>query len=101
MSVLTRRTAAAIREEWLRVALSTEARRPSRAESAIAGLYRLNSLPPPRFHWVSSPAAAVEFPRQGKALTRLFRERRESMEYALRSDPVVTWDKSARGSTGW
>ncbi|WP_061296690.1 DUF6745 domain-containing protein [Herbidospora cretacea] len=95
MSVLTRRTAAAIREEWLRIALSTEPADRPEAESAIAGLYRLNGLPPPRFHWVSSPAVAVGHPPPGKALTRLFRARRESMEDALHSDPAVGWDRSA------
>ncbi|WP_093889095.1 DUF6745 domain-containing protein [Streptosporangium canum] len=59
MSVLVRREAAEIREEWLGRALSTlPADRPA-AEAAICGLYRLIGLAPPRFHWVSSPVAAL------------------------------------------
>ncbi|MGV9775252.1 DUF6745 domain-containing protein [Streptosporangium sp. NPDC003464] len=53
------REAAEIREEWLGWASSAlPADRPA-AEAAISGLYRLIGLPPPRFHWVSSPAAAL------------------------------------------
>lgn len=53
------REAAEIREEWLGRALSTlPADRPA-AEAAISGLYRLIGLDPPRFHWVSSPFAAL------------------------------------------
>ncbi|WP_083957838.1 DUF6745 domain-containing protein [Herbidospora mongoliensis] len=78
MSVTPQRDAAAIREEWLRIALSTEPADRPEAESAIAGLYRLNGLPPPRFHWVSSPAVAAEFLPPGvrnprEVLTRRFR----------------------------
>ncbi|WP_371784834.1 DUF6745 domain-containing protein [Streptosporangium subroseum] len=59
MSVLVQREAAEIREEWLGWALSTlPADRPA-AEAAISGLYRLIGLAPPRFHWVSSPVAAL------------------------------------------
>ncbi|MEO3800009.1 DUF6745 domain-containing protein [Nonomuraea sp. B1E8] len=59
MSVHAQREAAAIREAWLGRALSTRpADRPA-AEAAITGLYRLIGLPPPRFHWVSSPAKAL------------------------------------------
>lgn len=54
-----RRKAAEIREEWLGRALSTlPADRPA-AEAAISGLYHLAGLDPPRFHWVSSPLAAL------------------------------------------
>ncbi|WP_222721420.1 DUF6745 domain-containing protein [Actinomadura sp. HBU206391] len=59
MSVLVQREAAEIREEWLGLALSTlPADRPA-AEAAISELYGLIGLAPPRFHWVSSPAAAL------------------------------------------
>ncbi|TKK90536.1 hypothetical protein FDA94_05965 [Herbidospora galbida] len=87
MSVTTRRDAASIREEWLRVALSTEPADRPEAESAIAGLYRLNGLPPPRFHWVSSPAAAADLLRahRHESLTRLFEARRQTMTRALDS----------------
>jgi hypothetical protein len=60
VSALARREAAAIREEWLGLALSTlPADRPA-AEAALSGLYELIGLRPPRFHWVSSPLMAVE-----------------------------------------
>jgi hypothetical protein len=60
VSDLVRREAAEIREEWLGLALSTlPADRPA-AEAAISGLYHLIGLGPPRFHWVSSPAVAME-----------------------------------------
>lgn len=53
------REAAALREQWLGLALSTlPADRPA-AEAAISGLYRLLGLSPPRFHWVASPVAAL------------------------------------------
>ena len=53
------REAAEIREEWLGRALSTlPADRPA-TEAAISELYRLIGLAPPRFHWVSSPVAAL------------------------------------------
>ncbi|WP_433248857.1 DUF6745 domain-containing protein [Streptosporangium sp. CA-135522] len=59
MSVLVQREAAEIREEWLGRALSTlPADRPA-AEAAISELYRLIGLDPPRFHWASSPVAAL------------------------------------------
>ncbi|MEV4111393.1 DUF6745 domain-containing protein [Nonomuraea sp. NPDC049695] len=59
MSDPVQREAAIIREQWLGQALSTlPADRPA-AEAAISGLYRLIGLPPPRFHWVASPAAAL------------------------------------------
>ncbi|MEU8247928.1 DUF6745 domain-containing protein [Nonomuraea sp. NPDC048916] len=59
MSALLQREAAEIREEWLGWALSTlPADRPA-AEAAISGLYHLIGLGPPRFHWVSSPVAAL------------------------------------------
>jgi hypothetical protein len=59
VSVLVQREAAEIREEWLGWALSTlPADRPA-AEAALSELYRLIGLAPPRFHWVSSPAAAL------------------------------------------
>ncbi|MFC4111602.1 DUF6745 domain-containing protein [Nonomuraea zeae] len=59
MSVFVQREAATIREEWLGSALSTRpADRPA-TEAAISGLYRLIGLSPPRFHWVSSPVAAL------------------------------------------
>nr|WP_062341093.1 hypothetical protein [Herbidospora sakaeratensis] len=85
MSVPTRRDAASIREEWLRVALSTEPADRPEAEAAIAGLYRLNGLPPPGFHWVSSPP---EFPPG--ALTRLFEARRHTMTRDLDAGLPVT-----------
>ncbi|WP_431904572.1 DUF6745 domain-containing protein [Nonomuraea sp. bgisy101] len=59
MSVLVQREAAAIREEWLGWALSTLPADRTAAEAAISGLYRLIDLAPPRFHWVSSPVAAL------------------------------------------
>ena len=59
MSALVRREVAEIREEWLGTALSTlPADRPA-AEAAISGLYRLIGLASPRFHWASSPVAAL------------------------------------------
>ncbi|MBF8187326.1 hypothetical protein ITP53_16615 [Nonomuraea sp. K274] len=59
MSFLVQRDAAEIREQWLGWALSTlPADRPA-AEAAISGLYDLVGLAPPRFHWVSSPLAAL------------------------------------------
>jgi hypothetical protein len=59
VSVSPQREAATIREEWLGSALSTlPADRPA-AEAAISGLYGLIGLSPPRFHWVSSPVAAL------------------------------------------
>ncbi|WP_433182076.1 DUF6745 domain-containing protein [Actinoallomurus sp. CA-150999] len=59
MSALLQREAAEIREEWLGRLLSTSpADRPA-AEAAISELYRLIGLDPPRFHWVSSPVAAL------------------------------------------
>ncbi|WP_093257971.1 DUF6745 domain-containing protein [Thermostaphylospora chromogena] len=59
MSAIVRREAAAIRREWLGHLLSTRpADRPA-AEAAISELYLLIGLDPPRFHWVSSPAAAL------------------------------------------
>ncbi|GIH93948.1 DUF6745 domain-containing protein [Planobispora siamensis] len=59
MSAPVQREAAAIREEWLGLALSTlPADRPA-AQAAISELYRLIGQVPPRFHWVSSPAAAL------------------------------------------
>ncbi|MCG5220207.1 DUF6745 domain-containing protein [Streptosporangium soli] len=59
MSVPVQREAAEIREEWLGRALSTlPADRPA-AEAAVSGLYSLIGLAPPRFHWVSSPVAAL------------------------------------------
>ncbi|WP_220039907.1 DUF6745 domain-containing protein [Nonomuraea aridisoli] len=64
---MVRHEAAAIREQWLGHALSTRpADRPA-AEAAISGLYRLIGLSPPRFHWVASPAAAVETMPPGAA----------------------------------
>jgi hypothetical protein len=54
------REAAEIREEWLGSTLSTmPADRPAK-EAAISELYHLIGLAPPRFHWVSSPLAALE-----------------------------------------
>ncbi|GAB1819422.1 DUF6745 domain-containing protein [Herbidospora sp. RD11066] len=90
MSVTKRRDAAAIREEWLAIALSTEPADRPEAEAAITGLYRLNGLPPPRFHWVASPAAAIEFLDPRTALTRLFRTRYQEMRRAFESGLVVS-----------
>jgi hypothetical protein len=60
VSALAQREAAAIRTEWLGRLLHTmPADRPA-AEAAISELYRLIGLDPPRFHWVSSPLAALE-----------------------------------------
>jgi hypothetical protein len=59
VSALARREAAAVRDEWLSVALSTRPADRTSTEAAIGGLYSLIGLPPPRFHWVSSPAAAM------------------------------------------
>ena len=60
MSDYAQREAADIRAEWLGHLLSTApADRPA-AETAIAELYRLIGFDPPRFHWVSSPLAALE-----------------------------------------
>ncbi|GAA2080056.1 DUF6745 domain-containing protein [Actinomadura alba] len=59
MSALAQREAAEIREEWLGRALSTLPADRRSAEAAISGLYRLIGLAPPRFHWVSSPVAAL------------------------------------------
>lgn len=77
MSVAAQRKAAEIREEWLGWALSTlPADRPA-AEAAISGLYQLIGLDPPRFHWVSSPVAALETvppgvrPRPSETVERL------------------------------
>ncbi len=54
-----RREAAELREQWLGRALSTlPADRPA-AEAAISELYHLIGLTPPRFHWVTSPVAAL------------------------------------------
>ncbi|SEG76924.1 hypothetical protein SAMN05444920_104431 [Nonomuraea solani] len=53
------REAAAIREQWLGRALSTQPTDRPAAEAAISALYRLIGLPPPRFHWVSSPLMAL------------------------------------------
>ncbi|WP_051760860.1 DUF6745 domain-containing protein [Herbidospora cretacea] len=85
MSVTTRRDAASIREEWLSVALSTEPADRPETEAAITGLYRLNGLPPPSFHWVSSP------PRFSPgALTQLFGVRRRKLISDLDAAIVVT-----------
>ncbi|MEQ4720231.1 DUF6745 domain-containing protein [Nonomuraea sp. B19D2] len=59
MSDPVQREAAAIREQWLGQALSTLPADRSAAEAAISGLYRLIGLPPPHFHWVASPVAAL------------------------------------------
>jgi hypothetical protein len=53
------REAAEIRAEWLGWALSTLPAERLAAEAAISGLYRRIGLAPPRFHWVSSPVAAL------------------------------------------
>ncbi|MFB4276095.1 MULTISPECIES: DUF6745 domain-containing protein [unclassified Nonomuraea] len=59
MTDLVQLEAAAIRAQWLGRALSTlPADRPA-AEAAISALYRLIGRPPPRFHWVASPLAAL------------------------------------------
>jgi len=50
-----------IRDEWLAYGLSTDAADRAPAESAIAGLYALIGLSAPRFVWVDSPAAALEY----------------------------------------
>lgn len=53
-----REAAATLRDRWLGRSLSTRpADRPA-AEAAISALYRHIGLSPPRFHWVTSPAAA-------------------------------------------
>lgn len=77
MSVRLQREAAEIREEWLGRALSTRpADRPA-TEAAIAALYGLIGLPPPRFHWVPSPLAALHTvppgvrPRPAESVERL------------------------------
>ncbi|MEV0997192.1 DUF6745 domain-containing protein [Nonomuraea sp. NPDC050202] len=59
MSAHAQREAAEIREQWLGRALSTlPADRPA-AETAISSLYDLIGLPPPRFHWATSPLTAL------------------------------------------
>ncbi|WP_062350767.1 DUF6745 domain-containing protein [Herbidospora yilanensis] len=88
MSVTTRRDAASIREDWLRVALSTEPADRPEAEAAITGLYRLNGLPPPRFHWVPSPADLPHV--HGEPLTDLFRLRRGQLIRDLDAAILVT-----------
>ncbi|GAA1777959.1 DUF6745 domain-containing protein [Actinomadura chokoriensis] len=60
MSDFAQREAADIRAEWLGHLLSTAPADRSAAEAAISELYRLIGLDPPRFHWVSSPLAALE-----------------------------------------
>ncbi|GII29210.1 hypothetical protein Pmi06nite_26520 [Planotetraspora mira] len=71
------REAAEIREEWLGRALSTLPADRTAAEAAISGLYRLIGLDPPRFHWVSSPVAALTTvppgvpPRPAEAVERM------------------------------
>ncbi|TDD50838.1 hypothetical protein E1286_11575 [Nonomuraea terrae] len=64
---MVRHEAAAIREQWLGRALSTRPTDRPAAEAAISGLYRLIGLSPPRFHWVASPAAALETMPPGAA----------------------------------
>jgi hypothetical protein len=60
VSDFAQREAADIRAEWLGHLLTTApADRPA-AETAVSELYRLIGLDPPRFHWVSSPLAALE-----------------------------------------
>lgn len=53
-----------MRDEWLRVGLSTEPADRDAAEGAIVELYRLFGEPPPEFVWVPSPTAAVEVLRR-------------------------------------
>lgn len=49
-----------LRDDWLRLGLSTDpANRPA-AEAAITELYRLIRAAPPEFVWVPSPRAAVD-----------------------------------------
>lgn len=56
-----------MRDEWSRVALSTDPADRTAAESAIAELYRLVGASPPEFVWVPSPTAAVEVLRDDPA----------------------------------
>ncbi|MFI6819009.1 DUF6745 domain-containing protein [Nonomuraea sp. NPDC050328] len=53
------REAAGIRADWLDHACSTRPADRAAAETAISGLYRLIGRDRPRFHWVSSPLAAL------------------------------------------
>ncbi|WP_347593071.1 DUF6745 domain-containing protein [Acrocarpospora sp. B8E8] len=77
MTCLVQREAAEIREEWLGWALSTLPADRRTAEEAISGLYQLAGFPPPRFHWVTSPVAAMAtvppgiHPRSWKGLDHL------------------------------
>lgn len=53
-------TACRLRDDWLRVGLSTEPADRDVAERAVTELYRLSGAPPPEFVWVPSPAAAAQ-----------------------------------------
>ncbi|WP_459963083.1 DUF6745 domain-containing protein [Nocardia sp. IFM 10818] len=53
-------TACRLRDEWLRIGLSTEPADRDAAEHAVTELYRLLGEPPPEFVWVPSPTAAAE-----------------------------------------
>ncbi|GAA2776750.1 DUF6745 domain-containing protein [Nonomuraea dietziae] len=61
MSVPRRLEAADIRDEWLGWALSTLPADQTAAEAAISELYERAGRPAPRFLWVGSPNAAMEF----------------------------------------
>ncbi|MEU4324864.1 DUF6745 domain-containing protein [Nonomuraea dietziae] len=61
MSVPRRLEAADIRDEWLGWALSTLPADQTAAEAAISELYERAGRPAPRFLWVDSPNAAMEF----------------------------------------
>jgi hypothetical protein len=52
--------AAELRDDWLRIALSTAPADRERAERAITGLYARLGRARPRFHWVASPRQAVD-----------------------------------------
>ncbi|MET8864022.1 DUF6745 domain-containing protein [Nonomuraea sp. NPDC004580] len=58
MSDVLQREAASLRDRWLGRALSTRPADRKAAAAAVSALYRFIGLSPPRFHWVTSPAAA-------------------------------------------
>ncbi|WP_157556972.1 DUF6745 domain-containing protein [Nocardia acidivorans] len=54
-----------LRDDWLRVGLSTEPADRDAAEHAVTALYRLAGASAPEFVWAPSPAAAVALLRDG------------------------------------
>ena len=81
--------AVSLRDEWLAAALSADPADRNQTEAAVSELYRLIHLPPPRFEWAPSPAAAVELVR---ANGRKFPSGR------IRAADVRQWDAESAGA---